>query len=108
MKLREDLIVNSKMETTVERGQWLYVQHSQGKKTMRRFDDNALTFVCSSWAFDWESCDLGNGNKCIAYDHGALVPIVAVFVPRKGGDGMGVYVSGTEESCLGIRNELLI
>ena len=74
---------------------------------MRTFDDNALTFVISSWAFDWESCDLGNGNNCIAYDHGALVPIVVVFVPKKGGNGMGVYVSGTTESCLEVRNELL-
>ena len=70
---------------------------AKGATTPPRFDANALTFVVSSWIFDWEGVDMGNGAP-IAFDHGALVPIVAELVPRPGGDGVSVYGSGPQWS----------
>ena len=36
----------------------------------------------------------------LCYDHGAIVPVVAVIVPRAQNDGFSVYVSGPDDDCL--------
>ena len=71
--------------------------HDQGATTAPRFDGNALTFIVSSWRFDWEGVDMGGGAP-FAYDHGAHVPIVATLIPRACGDGINVYASGPKSS----------
>ena len=58
-----------------------------------KFDERVLTFVVSSWGFDWEAAAFDEATPPVCYDHGALVPIVAVLVPRPGGDGLSVYAT---------------
>eukprot|EP00927_Polykrikos_kofoidii_P053882 TRINITY_DN48406_c0_g1_i1.p1 TRINITY_DN48406_c0_g1~~TRINITY_DN48406_c0_g1_i1.p1 ORF type:complete len:546 (+),score=104.06 TRINITY_DN48406_c0_g1_i1:148-1638(+) len=60
------------------------------------YDKQGLTFIVSSWMFDWEGVDFGAVPVC--FDHGAHVPIVSVFTPRAQGDGIHVYHSGTLEA----------
>ena len=60
------------------------------------FDALALTFVVSSWVFDWEGIDFK--AVPLGFDHGALVPIVIVFTARPRGDGINVYTSGPRAS----------
>ena len=38
------------------------------------------------------------GEAPVAYDHGALTPVVAVIVPRARSDGLQVYASGPQPS----------
>ena len=81
------------------RAQWLAKHQHGGARTAMRFDAQALTFVVSSWGFDWEGATFGAPSAPpVAYDHGALVPLVAVFVPRPRGDGLSVYASGPQAS----------
>ena len=60
------------------------------------FDAKALTFIVSSWNFAWE--DAAFDAAPLAFDHGAIVPIVAVLVPRPKADGLFVYASGPQAS----------
>ena len=60
------------------------------------FDAKALTFIISSWNFAWDAAAFDSAP--IAFDHGALVPVVAVFVPRPKADGLFVYASGPQAS----------
>ena len=68
-----------------------------GKTVPQVFDKNALTFICSSWIFDWGVAAFGDRAPS-AFDHGALVPIVSNVVPRSGGDGVNVYWSGSQDA----------
>jgi len=67
-----------------------------GRRVTIAFDARALTFVVSSWVFDWEGIDFK--ATPVAFDHGALVPIVVVFTVRPAGDGLNVYSSGPRAS----------
>ena len=95
-KLRADILMH-KPEDTAVRVQWYREQAQKGNRTPQTFDKLALTFILSSWVFDWEAVDFGGARPAI-FDHGALVPIVANFVPRPGGDGLNVYSTGPEAS----------
>ena len=76
--------------------QWQDGHWKAGRRVMVAFDALALTFVVSSWVFDWEGIDFKAAPVC--FDHGALVPIVVVFTARPGGDGINVYASGPRAS----------
>ena len=97
--LRTDLSAHTS-EVVKQRAQWLSWQQRQGCRTIQMFDANALTFILSSWMFDWEGADFN--ARPVGYDHAAHTPIVAVFVPRKGvgegklSGGVNVYTCGTE------------
>ena len=71
---------------------WLREHHANGCRVKAVFDEQALTFIVSSWRFPWEGVKFGAAPRC--FDHGAHVPIVAVLVPRRFGDGLTVYHSG--------------
>ena len=77
------------------RAKWEQGHHEKGSHTKTAFDRFALTFVVSSWRFNWEVSDFN--SKPICFDHGALVPIVAVLTPRNQCDGVNVWVSGKED-----------
>ena len=104
LKLRASLLEHVP-NTVVERAMWLRQEHSSGRKTRLAFDANALTFVLSSWNFEWESA-VFSGAKPVAFDHGAHMPIVVVTVPRAGGDGCNVYCSGTDDAVERVLNGL--
>jgi shikimate O-hydroxycinnamoyltransferase len=76
---------------------WMHHHQQAGSSTPLQFDAHALTFIVSSWSFDWEAVDFGCGLP-FRFDQGCLVPIVAVFTPRPGGDGVDVWTSGTDEA----------
>eukprot|EP00928_Gymnodinium_smaydae_P087486 TRINITY_DN71742_c0_g1_i1.p1 TRINITY_DN71742_c0_g1~~TRINITY_DN71742_c0_g1_i1.p1 ORF type:complete len:505 (+),score=75.46 TRINITY_DN71742_c0_g1_i1:68-1582(+) len=95
LRLRADLSACGP-EQVPARALWLRQRHSEGCTTPPVFDKHALTFLISSWMFDWEGVDFA--GPPVAYDHCAFVPFVAVFTPRAGGDGINVYVSGTDEA----------
>ena len=91
LKLRED-ISGVTSEVVGAGAQWMREQQQAGGKISPDFDPLALTFVFSSWCFDWESA---NFNALpIRFDHGALVPIVCTFSTRPSRDGVDVYASG--------------
>ncbi len=69
-------------------------EHEKGNQTFLRFDKHALTFIVSSWRFDWEGADFD--AKPAAFEHGAHVPVVAVFTPRPKGDGINLWTSGPQ------------
>lgn len=92
-KLRRDLQAVTP-EVVARRVQWYKAQQEQGCKTPAIFDQYALTFIVSSWMFDWEAADFH--AKPVAYDHGALVPIVCNYTARPDGDGVNVYTTGTQ------------
>ena len=79
-----------------QRAAWLQRAQRAGCKPVGLMDANALTFIISSWGFDWEAADFG--AMPTHYDHGALVPIVAVTAPRPRGDGLTVWASGSQAS----------
>jgi shikimate O-hydroxycinnamoyltransferase len=93
--LRHDLLATPE-EMYPVRGKWLQEQNEEGRMASMKFDENAMTFIVSSWNFAWERCRFGGAAPC-AYDQGCLVPIVAVIVPRAGGEGMSVYVCGPKD-----------
>merc|ERR1712046_439442 len=93
LKLRSVLLATHSQEVP-RRAQWLAPHQQRGCKTPMVFDAKGLTFIISSWMFDWQSVDFG--CRPIAYDHGAHTPGVAVFTPRPAGDGYNVYHSGTQ------------
>ena len=90
-RLRQDIIATP-VEMISVRAKWLKGQYDKGCTVAPVTDQQALTFIISSWNFDWEGVNFNATPIC--YDMGAIVPIVAVIVPRKGGDGFQVYVSG--------------
>lgn len=68
-----------------------------------------MTCIVSSWVFpenSWENAVFGDSDKFkpIAFDHGCLLPFVAVFSGREGGrefdkeGGYDVWVSGQKDS----------
>ena len=75
------------------------------QRIRKRFDEQALTFIMSSWSAEWDEVDFGAGPP-VAFDHGAIAPVVCVFVRRPRGDGVNVYVSlpkhllGTFSECV--------
>ena len=91
-RLRATLLALSS-RTVAQRFRYLQRQRAAGRHVLGRFDDKGLTFVMSSWLFDWEGADFG--ARPICFDHGALTPIAVVFTPRPGGDGVNVYSSGS-------------
>ena len=94
-RLRADLQALTSDEVAA-RAEWLREAQQAGCKTPQQFDANALTFIVSSWDFDWEGADFGAAP--IAFDHGCHVPVVGVIVPRSRGDGVLVTASGPRES----------
>merc|ERR1719324_2385377 len=94
-RLRADLQALSP-ETVAARAQWLHRQQQKGCNTKHIFDPRALTFISSSWNFDWEGVDFNAAPVC--FDHGALTPVAVVFVPRPQGDGVNVYTSGPQNA----------
>ena len=93
LRLRESLRA-FRHETVADHARWLRERQLEGCRTVQQFDAQALTFVVSSWNFDWEGVDFNAPAVC--YDHAAHVPVVAVMVPRPKGDGLNVYASGTQ------------
>jgi hypothetical protein len=82
-------------EAVAQHAAWLRAVHARGGGTRPIFDERGLTFIVSSWRCEWEAAAFGDAPP-LAFDHGALVPIVANFTarPRRGGGGVNVYASG--------------
>jgi hypothetical protein len=80
------------------RAAWLSTVFRRGARARPVFDRHALTFIISSWQFPWEDCHFGEGARPVAYDHGALTPIVAVITSMPKAEGVLVYTSGPKES----------
>ena len=95
LRLRADLQALTS-PIVAARARWCVQTTATGSSIAQIFDEHALTFIISSWMFDWEGADFE--GPPLAFDHGAHTPIVATFVPRAGGDGVNVYASGTQES----------
>jgi len=97
--LRASLSANT-AEDVAQRTRWLRraQRRAPSSKPTLQFDANALTFILSSWGFDWQGAEFGEGVKAARFDHTAHVPIVSVIVPRPGGDGVTVYASGPQAS----------
>ena len=87
------------------RADYLNAVYRTGGKVRTLFDAHALTFIVSSWRFNWEAAAFADAPP-VAYDHGALVPIVAVFTNQPKGGGVLVYTSGPQESLEGLAKEL--
>eukprot|EP00854_Cymbomonas_tetramitiformis_P018593 gene18593-22200_t len=83
-------------EVVAARALWLHQKQHAGFKTTLAFDPDALTFIISSWRFDWEGADFN--AKPLCFHHGAHTPVVAVILPRALGDGLNLYASGPRES----------
>jgi hypothetical protein len=68
---------------------WLNERYQEGASAKTIFDKNAMTFVISSWVFNWEGVNFVGDESGVPtyFDHGALTPIVAVIVPRGQKDG---------------------
>jgi len=94
-KLRASINAHSS-EASAARIAWYHDQQERGCATPLVFDAKALTFIISSWMFDWEGVDFGAKPAC--FDHGAYTPVVCNFIPRAAGDGCNVYTSGPQES----------
>jgi hypothetical protein len=79
---------------------WLAHEQASGRSTTFAFDPMALTFIISSWNFAWQEVVFGEreDDVPVAFDHGALVPIVSNFTPRENGDGLNVWHSGKREA----------
>ena len=88
------------------RAKWIHRAQQSGSKVMNKFDAHALTFIISSWRFDWESVCFEGNSPPICFDHGALVPIVVNFVTRPNGDGLNVYTCGTHQAVRRFTAEL--
>merc|ERR1712032_388687 len=94
-KLRADLLAQ-KPGHIVARTKFVKQTLDTGASAKWAYDERGLTFILSSWFFDWEGVDFGAVPVC--FDHGAHVPIVSVFTPRAQGDGINVYHTGTPEA----------
>ena len=104
LRLRESIQACTP-EVVAARVRWLKQMQDEGCKVTQAFDEKALTFIVSSWGFDWEGANFRAPPIC--FDHGALVPIVAVMTPRAQDDGLNVWASGPEESLQTFRAALL-
>jgi len=104
MGLRADLQKQSSMLVGA-RARWLQKMQDAGSSTTIGFDALGLTFILSSWRFDWEAANFNAVPVC--FDHAAHVPIVSVITPRPHDDGLNVYVSGPQHA-LGVFSERLI
>jgi hypothetical protein len=104
-KLRADLLATRTSEKVQARGAFFRGAQKMRQRIRKRFDDKALTFIISSWSAPWEEVDFGSGPP-VAFDHGAIAPVVCVFVRRPQNDGVNVYVSlprhllGTFSECV--------
>ncbi|XRB09742.1 transferase [Pycnococcus provasolii] len=104
-RLRADLRALTP-DVIMRRSRWMQKQYVKlGNLSKRTMEANALTFIVSSWRFDWEGVNLM--GTPVAYDHGALVPVVAVITPRPRGDGIHVYASGSRQHLEIFANELI-
>ena len=99
LALRSTLQAGSSQDVAAE-GKWIKARLAEGATAKMRWDENAMSFVVSSWNFPWESVRFTGEAAPVCYDHGALVPVVAVLVPRAQQDGLNVYVSGPDDDCL--------
>ena len=104
-RLRRDLLATRTSEKVQKRGSFFRGAQKMRQRIRKRFDEKALTFVISSWSAPWDAVDFGAGPP-VAFDHGAIAPVVCVFVRRPRGDGVNVYVSlpkhlvGTFSECV--------
>ena len=104
-KLRADLLATRTREKVERRGSFFRGAQKMRQRVRKRFDENCLTFIISSWSAPWDAVDFGSGPP-VAFDHGAIAPVVCVFVRRPRGDGVNVYVSlpkhllGTFAECV--------
>jgi len=96
LRLRAGLSAHSSDDVGA-RTQWLLQNTAAGLQTKGAWDAKALTFIVSSWIFDWEGALFGDARP-VAYDQGCLAPIAFVIVPRPKGDGVGVYATGPQEA----------
>ena len=104
-RLRRDLLATRTAEKVQARGAFFRGAQKMRQRVRKRFDERALTFIMSSWSAPWDECDFGSGPP-VAFDHGAIAPVVCVFVRRPRADGVNVYVSlpkhllGTFSECV--------
>ena len=104
-RLRRDLLATRTPEKVQARGAFFHKAQVMRQRIRKRFDETALTFIMSSWSAEWDAVDFGSGPP-VAFDHGAIAPVVCVFVRRPRGDGVNVYVSlpkhllGTFSECV--------
>jgi len=104
-KLRSDLLAMRTPERVQARGAFFRGAQKMRQRIRKRFDEQALTFIISSWSAPWDAVDFGSGPP-VAFDHGAIAPVVCVFVRRPQNDGVNVYVSlpkhlvGTFSECV--------
>jgi len=104
-KLRADLLATRTPDRVQARGAFFRGAQKMRQRIRKRFDENSLTFIMSSWSAEWDAVDFGSGPP-VALDHGAIAPVVCVFVRRPRGDGVNVYVSlprhllGTFSECV--------
>ena len=104
-RLRRDLLATRTSEKVQRRGAFFRGAQKMRQRIRKRFDEQALTFIVSSWSAPWDAVDFGSGPP-VAFDHGAIAPVVCVFVRRPRGDGVNVYVSlpkhllGTFSECV--------
>lgn len=95
LRLRASILASTP-DVIAAQAQWLLKEQQAECSTKMIFDQKALTFVVSSWGFDWQGANF-NAEPAF-FDHGAHVPIVSVLSPRPQGDGINVYASGPPES----------
>ena len=104
-RLRRDLLATRTREKVQARGAFFRGAQKMRQRIRKRFDEQALTFIISSWSAPWDAVDFGVGPP-LAFDHGAIAPVVCVFVRRPRGDGVNIYVSlpehmlGTFSECV--------
>ena len=101
-RLRRDLLATRTAEKVQARGAFFRGAQKMRQRVRKRFDDRALTFIISSWSAPWDAVDFGAGPPC-AFDHGAIAPVVCVFVRRPQNDGVNVYVSLRESAGILVR-----
>lgn len=95
-RLRTDLQTHGSPAHIAAAARWLHKTQEAQCSAKAVHDTHGLTFVISSWGFDWEGANFNAAPRC--FDHGAILPIVAVILPRPNGDGVNVYASGPQES----------
>ncbi|CAD7973189.1 unnamed protein product [Amoebophrya sp. A25] len=117
LSLRQDLELQHSADEVDRRGKWLYREQMNDSATKLVWDDRGMTFIISSWNFDWEGARFGDAfsgdaGTPILFDHGANVPVVSVFVPRPKGDGFNVYCTGPrpamEQFALEMRPDVIL
>ena len=97
LKLRASLNAVSSQDVAA-RGKWMRARHAEGATTKQCWDENALSFVVSSWNFRWEDVKFVD-DSTPPPDHGAIVPVVAVIVPRAQNDGFSAIRFRADDDC---------